>query len=287
MNEPNWCEQVLHFDCEGEPLFGVASLPLVPKSTGVVIVVGGPQYRAGSHRQFVLLARRLAAQGYPVFRFDYRGMGDSPGELGLFESVEPDVGSAVDAFMKTVPAMRRVVLWGLCDGASAALLYCQKSADARIAGLFLMNPWIRTAASQAKTQVRHYYWDRLKQRQFWVKLFSGQVAASALKGFMGSVRAATQSASSAGAASAAYTTRMALGWQHFKGKGLLVLSDQDYTAREFEAYCVTDPVWTAALKSRPLARHALKQADHTCSQPSAEQAMQQATLDFLNSLPAC
>ena len=46
---------------------------------GVLIVTGGPQYRAGSHRQFVLLARFLAARGMAVLRFDYRGMGDSEG----------------------------------------------------------------------------------------------------------------------------------------------------------------------------------------------------------------
>ena len=39
----------------------------------MVIVVGGPQYRAGSHRQFTLLARHIAAAGYPVLRFDARG----------------------------------------------------------------------------------------------------------------------------------------------------------------------------------------------------------------------
>lgn len=281
-----WREEVLNFDCEGTQLFGVISLPSSAKQTGVVIIVGGPQYRAGSHRQFVVLARSLAAQGYPVLRFDYRGMGDSPGELGQFERVEADVGAAVTALTQAVPSVGRVVLWGLCDGASAALLYVQKTADTRIAGLLLLNPWIRTAASQAKTQVRHYYLDRLKQRAFWAKLFSGQVAASALKGFMGSARAAIRSSPVAAAHSAGYPARMALGWQHFKGQGLLVLSDQDYTAREFEAYCASDPIWTHALKSRALARQTLDQADHTCSQPAAEQAMHQVTIDFLNGLPA-
>jgi len=48
--------------------------------TGVLIVVGGPQYRVGSHRQFVMLARFLADHGVPCMRFDYRGMGDVSGE---------------------------------------------------------------------------------------------------------------------------------------------------------------------------------------------------------------
>jgi len=45
----------------------------------------------GSHRQFVQLARRLAKQGYPTLRFDYRGMGDSEGVYRSFENVGPDL----------------------------------------------------------------------------------------------------------------------------------------------------------------------------------------------------
>lgn len=54
---------------------------------GLLMVVGGPQYRVGSHRQFVLLARDLAAAGIPVFPFDYRGMGDSTGQARDFEGI--------------------------------------------------------------------------------------------------------------------------------------------------------------------------------------------------------
>ena len=82
MTAPHFTETVLAFPCEGERLLGVVSAPedaLVTGDLGVVIVVGGPQVRAGSHRQFVQLARHLAAQGLPTLRFDVRGMGDSSG----------------------------------------------------------------------------------------------------------------------------------------------------------------------------------------------------------------
>ncbi|HBZ05431.1 MAG TPA: hydrolase 1, exosortase A system-associated, partial [Massilia sp.] len=49
--------------CRGAWLYGIVSLPAAPHPRGVLIVVGGPQYRAGSHRQFTLLARDLAAAG--------------------------------------------------------------------------------------------------------------------------------------------------------------------------------------------------------------------------------
>lgn len=79
----HYSEQAAVFKSGTNALLGITSLPAstpVPSaSTGVVIIVGGPQYRAGSHRQFVLLARALATAGYPVLRFDYSGMGDSDG----------------------------------------------------------------------------------------------------------------------------------------------------------------------------------------------------------------
>src|SRR5689334_11218312 len=114
-------EQAFGFACRGEWLCGIASLPRQPAARGVLIVVGGPQYRAGSHRQFTLLARSLAAQGIASMRFDYRGMGDSDGAMRSFEAVDDDLRAAVDQFMALAPGLTEVVIWGLCDAASAAL----------------------------------------------------------------------------------------------------------------------------------------------------------------------
>ena len=124
---------------------------------GVLIVVGGPQYRVGSHRQFLLLSRRLAAEGYPVMRFDYRGMGDASGAMRGFEQASADIGAAIEAFQRACPAVQRIVLWGLCDAASLALLYVDATQDDRIAGLAILNPWVRSEASLAQTHIKHYY----------------------------------------------------------------------------------------------------------------------------------
>ena len=56
-------------------------------------------------------------------RFDFRGMGDSTGELRDFEEVNEDIGAAINAFQAHCPQLERIVLWGLCDAASASLLY--------------------------------------------------------------------------------------------------------------------------------------------------------------------
>ena len=72
-------EKPFIFNCNNEKLVGIIHYPEKKPyfQKGLLIVVGGPQYRVGSHRQFVLLARNLSIAGIPVMRFDYRGMGDS------------------------------------------------------------------------------------------------------------------------------------------------------------------------------------------------------------------
>ena len=98
------------------------------------------------------MARALAAAGYPVLRFDVRGMGDSSGPLHDFLDQTPDVAAAIEALCREA-GVQRVMLWGLCDGASAALLYLHERPDPRVAGLCLLNPWVRSAQSLARTQV--------------------------------------------------------------------------------------------------------------------------------------
>ena len=276
-----WRELALGFRGKGVKLVGIVTKPANPLTTGVVVVVGGPQYRVGSHRQFVLLARRLASEGYPVLRFDHSGMGDSSGAPSNFENLQKDIDAAVGALLQACPGVRRIVLWGLCDGASATLLYLHETADRRVAGLVLLNPWIRTATTQASTRVRHYYLKRLTEWAFWTKLFGGRLAEGALRGFFGSVGSAVKSRSPDAASAAGYPQRMAKAWLEFRGEVMLLLSDHDFTAREFEAYCNSDALWQRAQRERPALRVDLLQADHTCSQPLAERAMHEATLELL------
>ena len=121
------------FACAGEQLLGIHCAPVLDaRDIAVLIVVGGPQYRAGSHRQFTLLARALAGAGFASLRFDYRGMGDSDGEFRNFEAVDIDLRAATDELLHHASGCRGVVIWGLCDAASAALYYAPT--DSRVLG---------------------------------------------------------------------------------------------------------------------------------------------------------
>ncbi len=275
-------EQPLQIAGDGFDMLGILSLPAPGTPTlrtAVLIVVGGAQYRAGSHRQFVLLARRLAAAGYPVLRFDLPGMGDSPGDPVPFENTAPHIAAALDALEQATP-VDRSVLWGLCDGASASLLYLQATQDPRVAGVALLNPWVRSEAGLARAHVKHYYRQRLLQAAFWRKLWAGGVGLTALGGLWKNLRAMRHKAPQ----SLTFQELMALGCKGFEGKILLMLSAQDLTAQEFAEHITTQPVWRHALQKPSVTRHEIANADHTCSQPASQQATEALTLTWLTTL---
>lgn len=254
-------ETPLRVDCAGEPLVGIVHEPMTPATVAVVVIVGGPQYRAGSHRHFVLHARALAAQGFAVLRFDQRGSGDSAGAQRSFEQLDDDIDAAINALLRHAPGVTQVVLLGLCDGASAALLYWQRSADPRVRGLCLLNPWVRSPASLARTHVKHYYLKRLAQKEFWHKLLAGKVSPQAIGGLVSNIKLSR----SAEAGPVRFQQRMAAGLAAFDGPVLLLLSENDYTAKEFVEFSRYDREWQAALARPRLRQEVVPQADHTLS----------------------
>lgn len=271
-------EEPLRFACEGETLFGILARPETPAELGVVIVVGGPQTRVGSHRQFVLLSRALAAGGFPVLRFDVRGMGDSSGEKRNFEQITPDIAAALDTLQAVCPAVKRIVLWGLCDAASAALFYVDATHDPRLTGLILLNPWVRSEASLARTQVKHYYGRRLMQAEFWRKLLSGRLNVLRAAGEFFQKLSQTRVGNTT---PLSFQQRMARAWREFSGSILLILSGDDYTAKEFLDTAQSDPAWAGLLGRKNVQRHDHPQADHTFSSQQWRQFVENICLDWL------
>ncbi len=290
-------EEVLTIPCGEDLLCGILHRPVEAAGTGVVINVGGPQYRVGSHRQFLLLARALADEGFPVLRFDYRGMGDNGGELLGFEDVEEDIRAAVDAFVESVPGVKRVVLWGLCDAASAALFYAHK--DARITGLVLLNPWVRSEAGIARSYLKHYYLKRLVSVELWRKVIRGEFQ---FKASMNSLVSMLTSAFGIGKdqtptnnlspdsviasdiSRKSLADRMADGLSAYKGKVLFILSGDDLTAGEFKDEVSRSRTWRRLMKRASISRIDFPEANHTFSRRAWRERVARWTVDWL---PMC
>jgi exosortase A-associated hydrolase 1 len=280
----NYEERAISFSCREDALVGILTLPEQARSRAVLVVVGGPQYRIGSHRQFVMLARAFAAHGYPVLRYDYRGMGDSEGEPRNFEQVTDDIRAAIDCLFSALPSVREVVLWGLCDGATAAAFHAP--ADPRVAGLVLVNPWCRTGEGEAKARLTHYYRSRLHDVEFWKKIVCGGFDyGSAVRSFWTSIGRARRQTGEATGETRSLPGRMHASLSQFEGHTLLILSENDLTAQECAQMISGSVAWATLMRQGRIARLLLRGADHTFSRRHWRDQVADWTRDWLDRLP--
>ena len=98
-----------------------------------------------------------------------------------FENLASDLHGAIDELQKHEPGVQRVCVWGLCDGASAALMYA--ASDPRVDRLVLLNPWVRSEGSLAQAYIDNYYGRRLRDPAFWRRVLTNPVAL--LRGLLG------------------------------------------------------------------------------------------------------
>ncbi|MGI4732164.1 MAG: hypothetical protein ACRYFW_10485 [Janthinobacterium lividum] len=168
--------------CEGE--WVVCTLDHAPAATALLIVSGGNEIAVGPRRSMARLARLIADRGWPVVRFDRRGIGDSGGANGGYRSSGPDIGAA--CHMSAHWRIERIVAFGNCDAATALALLGPQPAPSRwrapIVARVLANPWLgprHDGLLSAAATGRHYR-GRLTDPAAWRALLSGQVDLSRL-----------------------------------------------------------------------------------------------------------
>jgi exosortase A-associated hydrolase 1 len=215
-----------------------ASLDTAPGTTGLLIVSGGNEIRSGAFAGQSQLAARIARAGFPVLRFDRRGVGDSEGENRGFRHASRDIAAAIEAFRALAPQITRVVALGNCDAASALML----AGGAGCAGLVLSNPWTIEAdegedAAEAlpPDAIRARYLEKLKNPREVVRLLSGGVDLGKLaRGMARSLRPPPPPSSLA--------EDMRAGIAGFTGEVRILIATADRTAQVFEsAWDKSDP----------------------------------------------
>jgi uncharacterized protein len=217
-------------------------------------------------------------------------MGDSGGAQRDFEGVGEDLGAAIDASQQECPGLKEVVIWGLCDGASAALIYAWQ--DPRVAGLVLANPWVRTEEGLAKAYLKTYYRQRLFSRGLWTGLLRGHVNPMAsARSLVAMLRRAlsgkrsTLQTNSCNAETALpegpLPERMAEGWKRYPGPILLILSGDDLTAAEFRDTAANNPAWRGLLDQPRVTRRDLPEANHTFSRREWRDQVAAWTLEWV------
>ena len=260
----------LCFECAGEASIGIVHAPIQPKRRGILMIIaGGPQYRAGVGRQLVIIARSFASQGTPVMRFDYRGTGDSSGKHLDFEEMGPDLDAAIHAFMQTVPSVTEIILWGGCNAASAVLM--DGPNNPHVTGMIISNPWVHSEAIHQKA-LRQYYLRRLTQKSFWIKFVTFKInpIKILLSTLFGNRDKITEKPETLiRSKRQPFQTRMLIGAQKFQGKILLIISGRSVVSQEFKALVASNSAWRHALKRDGVTWKEFSDANQTFSTNAA------------------
>lgn len=216
------------FGCEGSRLSGTLddNGDGGSATTGLLIVTGGNELRAGAWNGQALFAARIAGEGFPVFRFDRRGCGDSDGPNSEFRSSAPDITAALAAFRAECPGLTRIIGWGNCDGASALML----AKGAGLDGLILSNPWTieQEGAAPPPEALRDHYKRRLLDLSAIKRLLTGQIP-------LGKLIASLKGALTPAPPPSGLAVDMAAGIAHFAGPAVFLLAERDRTAQAFQA----------------------------------------------------
>ena len=262
--------RLLTFACAGADL--AASLDGAGGRTGLLLVTGGSQTRIGSHRMYERLGKALAELGYPSFRYDRRGVGDSGGEDPDFRDSGPDIVAAAAAFRRESPGLERIIGFGLCDGATALALH---ATEARLDGLILVNPWLvaAEAGEQPPAAIRSHYRRRLLSVEGWKKILTGAVDYRKLLKGIRKIAAKEQASLLARDAATALRASRLRTWALFaEGDATAIAAQQELGSASF----------------RGLIEGSQKVASdsHTFARPGDDIALLQATVRALEALTA-
>lgn len=195
-------EPVLEEIVDVDGMMGILASPAdAPRRVGPVVVLQnvGANHHVGCNRVYVELARRWAALGFSVLRYDLTGIGDTQARDGEKENDLFSAASIADArrairWAMDVRSTGRIVLGGICSGAYVSFYAALREPCVR--GVILINPqtfhWREGDPVEVRTRSEfkstHYYrraaleletWRRVARREVRVRAIAGQVAKQA------------------------------------------------------------------------------------------------------------
>jgi len=161
------------------------------KKIGVLFIHAAQGSKLGPHRMFVEMARACQKLGFPTFRFDLRGCGDSDGACSKGDT-DKDISDTLNAvrYFLTSEKLRGVVLFAISRGSYVACHAAWKN-DLPLKGMILLSTPVsdRGAALQTLKNYSEEYLVKLGDPQYLWKLVKGRVN---LKGIFKTLKKALQ-----------------------------------------------------------------------------------------------
>jgi len=189
-------EHLCRFGARGQ-LFGILTTPISKTDCvmpTILLLNAGSVHHVGPQRLYVVLARALAVQGFPSFRIDFEGIGDSDLQNVSNEnhpyqaSALQDTESALCFLSEQFHAVK-FVLTGICSGAYTAFRFGLGTTPYKIVDTLLINPltfyWeqgmslsMDSLKLKAIRKLSHYR-ESVYNRKQWTKLLKGEISRKA------------------------------------------------------------------------------------------------------------
>jgi hypothetical protein len=181
-------EQVLRFG-KAKSLVGILTDPPAESRAAdlpaFVVLNAGLVHRVGPHRLFVHMARKLAAMGFVVLRFDHSGIGDSKvreDNLPFEQSAISETQEAMNC-LSALRGSKQFVLVGLCSGTFTSFRTARS--DNRVVGAVLLNALLESpetineaaiADAFSRKTARGYWRSKIFLSQSWLKIITGKAS---------------------------------------------------------------------------------------------------------------
>lgn len=253
----------------------------------VILVNGGAQTRVGSHRQYIKLSRSLAKKNIASLRFDLPGFGDHPGQCTDFLKVSRLLPDVCHQLLNAKPKIKRLILLGLCDGASAILL-SKPFLPSNCIGFIVINPWLRQENTYAHTMLKDYYLKRLATADLWLNIFRGNFAVNTfyqdirnlIKKSWQKQKPYNQQKSVCNTPTLDnFTEIIKAHWQQSKQQIMVITAGQDLIANEFLNLCRSDKQYNTLLETADW-RHA-NDANHTFASITQQLWLEKQVCEFI------
>lgn len=138
----------------------------------IILLNSGLLHRVGPNRLYVKIARKLAAAGFVVLRFDLSGIGDSrvPNDNQAYDESTGAITDTRDVmdYLSETRGIRQFILMGLCSGGSNAFgVACR---DERVVGVNLIEGF----AFPTNAYFAQAYSKSLLSFRSWWRLITGK-----------------------------------------------------------------------------------------------------------------